>query len=60
MPRDSYYPACPAIDAAKQQAQRFNEARRRGLTLIAESIRRYGDSAEDDAQLKRLEAELQR
>jgi hypothetical protein len=59
MPRDSYYPACPTAQGAREEAQRFNEERRRGLTAIAASIRRYGDRAEDEAQLNEIEAELE-
>jgi hypothetical protein len=60
MPRDSYYPGCPTVDEATEDAQRFNEERRRGLTAIAAGIRRHGDSPEDEAHLDEIEAELER
>jgi hypothetical protein len=60
MPRDSYYPGCPSVEKATQQAEYFNELRRRGLTAIAEAIKRHGDSPADAAELASIEAELER
>ena len=60
MPRESYYPRCPTAQEASEQAQQFNEDRRRALTAISAAIQRYGDSPEDQAELEEIEAELQR
>jgi hypothetical protein len=60
MPRESYYPRCPTAQEASEQAQQFNENRRRALTAISAAIKRYGDSPEDEAELQEIEAELQR
>lgn len=59
MPRSSYYPSCPTVEEAREQARWFNENRRRGLTAIAASIKRYGDGADDAAELAQIEEELE-
>jgi hypothetical protein len=58
MPRDYYAGGCPTVEQAAADAEEFNLMRREGLTHIAESIQKYGDSA-DAGELQAVESGLE-